>query len=61
MPRAGEAWEYLLGEGVLVRDFSRAPLLENCLRVSVGSPEQNDRFLQALRRFVMGGAPAGEA
>lgn len=61
MPRAGEAWEYFLGEGVLVRDFSRAPLLENCLRVSVGSPEQNDRFLQALRRFVMGGAPAGEA
>lgn len=60
LDNAAAAWEYLLGEGVLVRDFSSAPLLKNCLRASVGSPEQNDQFLRALRSFVMGGLPTTE-
>lgn len=60
LDNAAAAWEYLLGEGVLVRDFSSAPLLKNCLRVSVGSPEQNEQFLRALRSFVMGGLPTTE-
>jgi histidinol-phosphate aminotransferase len=34
--------------GLLVRDFSAAPGLENCLRISVGTPEQNKRLLAAL-------------
>ena len=36
--------------GLLVRDFSTAPYLERCLRISVGSPEQNARLLAALER-----------
>lgn len=50
---AGGAWEYLYDKGVLVRDFSTAPLLEGMLRVTVGTQEQNDRFLSGLRDFVM--------
>lgn len=38
------------GAGLLVRDFSTAPGLANCLRISVGSPEQNERLLAALER-----------
>jgi len=38
----------ILKRGVLVRDVSYMPMLENCLRVSVGKPEENDRFLEAL-------------
>ena len=38
----------LLRRGVLVRDMSYMPRLERCLRVSVGKPEENDRFLEAL-------------
>jgi histidinol-phosphate aminotransferase len=34
--------------GLLVRDFSAAPGLANCLRISVGTPEQNERLLAAL-------------
>lgn len=45
---AGEVWRGLLARGVLVRDFSRAPYLADCLRVSVGTPEENERFLAAL-------------
>ena len=37
--------------GLLVRDFSTAPGLANCLRISVGTPEQNDRLLSALERL----------
>jgi histidinol-phosphate aminotransferase len=33
---------------VLVRDFSRAPGLEDCLRVSIGTDEENRRFLSAM-------------
>ena len=47
-------WEALYERSVLVRDFSRAPHLENCLRVTVGAPEENDAFLRALRDAVMG-------
>ena len=36
--------------GLLVRDFSAAPGLANCLRVSIGTPEQNERLLAAWER-----------
>ena len=49
---ASEVWQRLLDAGVLVRDFSRSPYLENCLRVSVGAPEENTRFLAELQRCL---------
>ncbi len=40
--------ERLLCQGVIVRDCSMFPGAgEHCFRVSVGTPEQNDRFLEA--------------
>jgi histidinol-phosphate aminotransferase len=42
-------WQQLVDRGVLVRDFSRWPRLEECLRVTVGTPVENDAFLAALR------------
>lgn len=45
----------LLARGILVRDFSRAPFLENCLRVTVGTREENDAFLTALADALRGG------
>jgi histidinol-phosphate aminotransferase len=46
---ATDVWDDLLGASVLVRDCSTWPGLDNCLRVTVGTPEENDRFLVALR------------
>ena len=43
--------------GVLVRDVSSYPRLSRCLRVSVGSAEENDRFLAALADVL---APVAE-
>jgi len=45
---ATEVWEGLLERGVLVRDCSRWPGLDGCLRVTVGTPADNGRFLDAL-------------
>ena len=46
---AHEVWERLYQEhSVLVRDFSGGAATKDCLRVSIGSPEENDRFLAAL-------------
>ncbi len=45
----------LLRRGVLVRDVTGYPMLGRCLRVSVGSEEENDTFLHAL------GTALGEA
>ena len=49
---ARELFDGLYGQGVLVRDVSSYPLLDRCLRVSIGTPEENDRFLAALDRVL---------
>jgi histidinol-phosphate aminotransferase len=41
-------WRGLLDRGVLVRDVSGYPTLDRHLRVTVGTPEENDAFLRAL-------------
>ena len=48
------AFDALLAAGVVVRDQRAAPQLDDALRISVGSPEENDRVLAALsaRRAV---------
>lgn len=35
--------------GILLRDFSWDPLLPGCVRITVGSAEDNDQLLEALR------------
>ena len=38
----------LVEQGVLVRDISIWPGCDGCLRASLGTPEENDRFIAAL-------------
>ena len=53
VPRAAEVRRRLRDEhSVLVRDFSAAPGLEGCLRLSVGTREENDALLDALATLV---------
>ncbi|MEK6303020.1 MAG: histidinol-phosphate transaminase [Acidobacteriota bacterium] len=42
----------LLARDILVRDVSRYPMLGEYFRVSVGSPEENDRFVGALKEVI---------
>jgi len=38
--------------GILVRDVSRYPMLERCLRVNAGTHEETSAFLRALRTIM---------
>jgi histidinol-phosphate aminotransferase len=50
--KGDEVWTGLLERGVLVRDTSSWPGLAGCLRVTVGTPEENDVFLSALTEVL---------
>lgn len=41
-------WQELVDRSILVHDCSSWPRLANCLRVTVGTPAENDRFLTAI-------------
>jgi histidinol-phosphate aminotransferase len=47
-----EVWEALLERGVLVRDCSGWPRLTGCLRVTIGTPGEDDAFLAALEEVL---------
>ncbi|HEY5698693.1 MAG TPA: histidinol-phosphate transaminase [Acidimicrobiales bacterium] len=50
---SGDAvWQALVEEGVLVRNCASWPRLTDCLRVTVGTPDENDRFLTALEEIL---------
>ena len=51
---AGEVWQQLLDRVYLVRDFSRSAGLENCLRITVGLPEENEGLIRALAQILKG-------
>ena len=44
-----EVHKRVLEKGVLIRDVSMWPSNERCLRVSIGTPAENDRFIAAIR------------
>ena len=49
MPDGPRAFEALRQRGILVRTFHGThPLLANCLRLTVGTPDENTRMLEAL-------------
>jgi histidinol-phosphate aminotransferase len=45
-------WSALLEHDVLVRDCSSWPRLGGCLRVTIGTPDEDDAFLDALREVI---------
>lgn len=47
-----EVWRALVDRSVLVRNCSSWPGLEGCLRVTVGTHDEDDAFLTALREIL---------
>lgn len=52
LAHAAQVWQELYERGILIRDFSSAPMLENCLRISVGLPEENAALLAVLKDII---------
>lgn len=44
-------YDYLIARELIVRDRSRTPGCEGTLRITIGTPEENDRLLSELRQY----------
>ena len=49
---ADEVWAALLDHSVLIRNCASWDGLRGCLRVTIGTAEENDRFLHALKESL---------
>ena len=47
--RPRELYDYLIARELIVRDRSRTPGCEGTLRITIGTPEENDRLIEELR------------
>ena len=52
-PKANQLYEQLLQKGIIIRNFASKPLTKNCLRISVGTPKQNDLLLEAFKNITL--------
>lgn len=48
---ADEMYDYLVENGVIVRNRSRMPLCDGALRITIGTPEENVRTLQLFKDY----------
>ena len=48
---ADAIYAYLVDNGIIVRNRNRVTLCGNCLRVTVGTPQENDALTDALKRW----------
>jgi histidinol-phosphate aminotransferase len=44
-------YNFLVEKGIIVRDRSKIELCEGCLRITVGTPDENDLLLQSLLNY----------
>jgi len=51
MTDAQAIYDYLVERGIIVRNRSRISLCENCLRVTIGTKNENNELLAALRQY----------
>ncbi len=45
-------YDYLVEEGIIVRDRSKVHLCNNTLRITIGSSEENETLLNALKKLI---------
>jgi histidinol-phosphate aminotransferase len=48
---AKSVMDYLLKETIIVRDRSRVHLCDGCLRITVGTKEENETLVETLKRY----------
>jgi histidinol-phosphate aminotransferase len=49
---ADRIYKDLIEKDILIRNFNSPGRLENCMRVTIGTPEENDAFLKALTNIL---------
>lgn len=48
---ADKLYQYLLLKGIIVRNRSSEPLCDNCIRITVGTAEENDTLINTLKNY----------
>ena len=48
-------YQFLVTQGIIVRDRSKVELCEGCLRITIGTPEENVLLIKALKKFQESG------
>jgi histidinol-phosphate aminotransferase len=48
---ASGLYKYFVDQGIVVRDRSNVVLCEGCLRITVGTPQENSKLLESLNSF----------
>ena len=51
MTDAQRIYDYLVEQGIIVRNRTRVQLCHNCLRVTIGMRSENNELLAALRQY----------
>lgn len=51
VPHASQVYDDLIREKVIVRNRAKVLLCEDCLRITVGTREENEKFLEALKKI----------
>ena len=51
MTDAQAIYNYLVDQGIIVRNRSRIKLCQNCLRVTIGTRTENNELVGALRQY----------
>ena len=44
-------YRYLMDKKIIVRDRSKVTLCENCIRITVGTPQENESLITALQKL----------
>ncbi len=52
IPKARELYEYLLSQGIIVRDRSALELCEDSLRITVGTEQENTLLVDAMYQWI---------
>lgn len=45
-------YENLVGKGIILRDRSKVELCAGCLRITIGTPAENAKLMEALRQYA---------
>lgn len=51
MTDANAIYDYLVNEGIIVRNRNKVQLCGNCLRITIGKKSENIELLGALRQY----------
>lgn len=48
---ADKLYQYLLHHKIIVRNRTMEPLCENCLRITIGTPTENETLINILKKY----------